>query len=289
MLNKLVVIIAAGITAVIIAVAVSTWSAGLGLLQSQQTLQSSVGNNQASSTSEPSIEAEASEKEVWEELGLPYDPNEGEPTELTPEEIEQARLEQALEEELLRIDAKEGTTFSIIMEDERIKEEVEGARQVSISEFVPSENRVNTDMDKMTLTVTGKKDVEGSWETSQTSIFTGVFTLAIEVKDGTIMSIKKTPLPDQSTVHTLTEAEKVMIRTALQDSAVQAALKEKEDAGIATSISIRSEKLSNLAFNCPMNQCALIFIREVSSHATLAVWLNTEEGKVVKIEAVDGW
>ncbi|MCI0563249.1 MAG: hypothetical protein MN733_32630 [Nitrososphaera sp.] len=288
MLNKHVYAVI-GIIAAIFVGAVAIQSTGLGPSQAQQTNQPSVSNTQASSSPEPSIEAEASEKEVWEELGLPYDPNEGEPTELTAEDIEQAQREQALEEEILRIDAKEGTTFRMVMDDERIKEEVKGALQVSIDEFVPSENRENTGMDKITITVTGKEAVEGSWETSQTSIFTGVFTLEIEVKDGTIASIEKTSLPDQRTVHTYTDAEKKMIRAALQDSAVQAAVKEKEDAGIATSIGIRSEKLSFPAFNCPMNQCALIFIREVSSHATLAAWLNTEEGKVVKMEAVDGW
>lgn len=288
MLNKPVVFVAIGVIAAILVVVISTQSSRLGLSQTPQTNEPGVSNIQASDQESP-IQAEASEKEIWEELGLPYDPNEGEPTELTAEDTQQAEIEQALEEELLRIDEKEGTTYRTVIEDDRIKEEIRGALQVSISNFVPSEHRENTDMDKMTLTVTGKKAVEGSWETSQTSIFTGVFTLEIEVKDGTIVSIEKTLLPDQHTVHTYTDVEKEMIRTALQDPAVQAAVKEKEGAGIATSISIRSEKLSSPAFNCPMSHCALIFIREVNSHATLAVWLNTEEGKVVRMNAVDGW
>lgn len=231
--------------------------------------------------------AEASDKEAWEEFGLPYDPNEGEPTEETAEDIQQAQNEIAIQEELDRIDAKEGTTYSLVMSDDRIKDYVKDARQVS-SDFVPSENRQNIDTDKMTLTVTGKKSVEGSWETSQTSVFTGNFVLEIEVKNGTIMSITKLPLADQRAVFTYTDAEKEMIRTALEDPAVQAAVKEKEDAGKALSIGFRL-KIDFPAYNCPMNQCALIFIREVDSHATLAVWLNTEEDKVVRTNAVDGW
>lgn len=262
--------------------------ASQGLLLAPQTNQADVNNIQASGTPKSSIEAEASEKELWEELGLPYDPNEGEPTEETAEDIRQAQIEQALEEEQIRIDEKERATVALVMADDRIKEYVKDALQVD-SDFVPSEYRQNTDTDKVTLTVTGKEILEGSWETSYTSKLTDMFALEIEVKDGTIVSIEQKPLVDLGREFTYTDAEKAMIKTALQDPAVQAALKVKEDAGKTISISIRSDKLSFPAFNCPMNQCALIFIREVNSHATLVVWLNTEEGKVVKTEPADGW
>jgi hypothetical protein len=232
--------------------------------------------------------AEASEKEAWEELGLPYDPNEGEPTEASAEDIQRAQNEIAIQQELDRIDAKERATIAAVMADERVKEHVKGALQVQ-SDFVPSEYRENTDMDKVTLTVTSTETVEGNWQSSYTSKLTGMFALEIEVKDGTIVSIEKKPLSDLGGEYTYSDAEKEMIKTALQDPAVLTALKEKEDAGKNIAITIRSEKLDFPAYNCPMNQCALIFLREVNSHATLEVWLNTAEGKVVKTEAADGW
>jgi hypothetical protein len=217
-----------------------------------------------------------------------YDPNKGEPTEETTEDIQRAQNEIAIQEELDRIDEKERVTVALVMADDRVKEHIKDALQVD-SNFVPSEQRQNTDMDKVTLTVTGEETLEGSWETSYTSKLTGMFTLEIEVRNGTIMSIEKKPSPDLGGKYTYTDAEKEMIRTALQDPAVQTALKEKEDAGKTVAITIRSQQLDFPAYNCPMNQCALIFLREVNSHATLEVWLNTAEGKVVMTKQADGW
>lgn len=288
MLRKVAVFAGLGLVAVIIFIAISTRMTWFDFTQESQTSQPTLSSKQASNTSESTINAEASQKQVWEELGLPYDPNKGEPTELTAEDIKQAQIEEELEQELLQIDAKEGTSFRAAMEDQRVKDEVKGALQVS-SDFIASENRPNSDTDKLTLTVTGKEILEGSWETSYTSILTGMFALEIEMKDGAILSIEKKPLDDIRMVFTYTDAEKAYIRMALDDPAVMTELKEKEDAGKTVSVSFRSEKLDFPAYNCPMNQCTLVLIREVNTHATLEVWLNTGEAKVVRMKEVAGW
>lgn len=255
--------------------------------QESQTSQPTLSSKQASNTSVSTINAEATQKQVWEELGLPYDPNEGEPTELTTDDIKQAQIEQDLEQRLIQLDAKEGTNFRAAMDDQRVKDEVRGALQVS-SDFIASENRPNSETDKLTLTVTGKEILEGSWETSYTSILTGMFALEIEMKDGTIVFIEKKPLDDIRTVFTFTDEEKGFIRTAASDPAVQSALKEKEEAGVATVISIR-DGISSYLVNCPPGHCVLVTIREVNSHSTLAIMLNTEEQKAVQLKEVDGW
>lgn len=232
------------------------------------------------------IEAEASEKEIWEELGLPYDPNEGETEEANQAILAEDESSEAIERELARIDAKEGTAFALVMADDRVKAELEGTHEVT-SDFLPSEYRSSTDMDRMTLSVTGREVLTGSWETAYTSTLTDRFALVIEMKDGTITSIEKKPLDDLGGVFTYADAEKEIIRTALQDSFVQAAVKQKEDASAGLAISLRP--ITNLAINCPPESCWLVVIREVNSHATLVVWLNSEEGKVVQTKAVDGW
>ncbi|HKU50440.1 MAG TPA: hypothetical protein VJP79_10850 [Nitrososphaera sp.] len=240
-------------------------------------------------TLEPQMSAaDTSEKEIDQELGLPNDPAADESTESqTKQDIRQTQIEQALEEELLRIDAKEGTTFRKVMDDERVQEYVKGALQVS-SDFVAAENRPDSDLDKLTLTVTGKEILQGSWETSYTSILTGMFVLDIETENGTIVSIEKKPLDDIRAIFSYTDEEKEFIGMALDDPVVQASLKEKEDAGIATAIAMRGG-ISNYAINCPPEHCVLITIREVNAHATLAIMLNTEEHSVVQLKEFNGW
>jgi hypothetical protein len=75
---------------------------------------------------------------------------------------------------------------------------------------------------------------------------------------------------------------------AINDPVVQSSVRAKEEAGVQTVVSVRG-KISGYTLDCPFSQCALITIREVNSHATLAVMLNTEKATVVQIKGVDGW
>lgn len=234
----------------------------------------------------PAMAADADGMEVWEQLGLPHDPNEGETEEANQAILEEDQRSKAIEEERARIDAKEGEVFALVVSDERVKAEIEGTHEVT-SDFLPSERRVNSDADLMTLLVTGREVLTGSWETSYKSVLTERFSLTIEVKDGSIISIEKKTLEDLGGVFTYTDEEKELIRTALQDSNVQSAVKQKEDAGLGLAVSLRP--IANPTMDCPAEGCWLIVIRQVDSHATFLVWLNSTEDKVIKAKAMEGW
>ena len=180
------------------------------------------------------IEAEASEKEVWEQLGLPYDSDEGETEEVNQTILDEDARSEAIERELARVDAKEGTTYAMVLADDRVKTELEGVLDIT-SDFVPFEGR-QTDVDVMTLTVTGREILEGSWQTEYVSTLTNRFALEIQVKNGTIESIERTELDDIRTVFTYTDEEKGIIRTALEIPEMEEALSQKGDVQIAISV-----------------------------------------------------